>query len=261
MLKNLDIEKNTLVFVDNFEDFKFIGENRVIDKSNSKRMKSLKQALMDGKYMPPVLIDTEGYILDGQHRVTAALLLNKEGKHGTLPVIMIDPDDTHQTSIEIARILNSTQKKWTVNDYEKSFSTEGNSSYVACARLTSEAFKMYGIKLTISAKKVLLGISEKADLFYSGNINVSKENYDNALEILKEFFNCADGAAYPMNFSVTMAKAFVYIRKFEDYDADKMAKYLEDYEIEWPDAGSKESTFIEVFRTIIDSYKEEDDET
>lgn len=246
------MKKGYVTFETNLSVLKFMNENRVIDKITSKRMKSLKQAILDHVYIPPILIDTDCYILDGQHRATAALSLQKEKRDVGLLVYMIDPADTNQTSIEIARTLNSTQKKWSISDFEKSFVNEGRSSYVACAQLSSEALKEFGIKLSITSKKALLNISEKSDLFKKGEIKVSDEDYNTAIRTLEDFFQCSDCAAAPMNFSVSMIKAFINARKHPNYNVDKLQEHLEENEIEWPDAGANESTFMGVFKVILD---------
>lgn len=249
------MQKNVITLVKDFTKFKFMDENRVIDKITSKRMKSLKAAILKGVYMPPVLIDTDYQILDGQHRVTAAMSLIKEGEKVGLSVLMIDPIDTNQTSIEIARTLNSTQKKWTISDYEQSFVNEGKDSYAMCAQLTSFAFKEFGIKLPISAKKLLLNISPKHDSFKSGNIKVTEEDYNTAICILQEFFNCSDNSVSKMQFSVAMIGAFIYIRLQPGYDAVKFQEYFEEFETEFPDAGANISSFIALFKTVLEYFE------
>lgn len=77
------------------------------------------------------------YIIDGQHRFLAARLLN-------LPITanIIEVNTTKEYLVELISTLNSTGKKWTIEDYINAYASLNNKSYVKLINLMAKCKKL-----------------------------------------------------------------------------------------------------------------------
>lgn len=77
------------------------------------------------------------YIIDGQHRFLAARLLN-------LPITanIIEVNTTKEYLVELISTLNSTGKKWTIEDYINAYASLNNESYVKLINLMAKCKKL-----------------------------------------------------------------------------------------------------------------------
>jgi len=99
--------------------FKFRDDNRVINKSHVKNIaNNMKvRGWERGSY---VVINKKGEIIDGQHRVTAAMETG-------IPISYILETTA---GFETIRNLNSRQKNWAITDHIHGFVVEGNPHYI-----------------------------------------------------------------------------------------------------------------------------------
>lgn len=103
--------------------FKFLLGNRVINRNNVyEKLTSIKA----NGYIKqqPILITTDFYIVDGQHRFNACKELN-------LPIYyrILDKHSTDKNLLDFIRTIQNTQRKWTNKDTIESFIQQGNENY------------------------------------------------------------------------------------------------------------------------------------
>ena len=99
--------------------FKFRGDNRIINKSHVKNIaNNMKvRGWERGSY---VVINKKGEIIDGQHRVSAAM------ETGVSISYILEST----AGFETIRNLNSRQKNWAIVDHIHGFVVEGNPHYI-----------------------------------------------------------------------------------------------------------------------------------
>lgn len=98
--------------------FKF-RYNRDLDNSNLRKIKH-SITLNNMLEFRPILVDSEMYVIDGQHRLEAAKQLN-------IPIFYeINCDATDMDIL----LLNENQKKWGYIDYVKYYMEHGNPHYI-----------------------------------------------------------------------------------------------------------------------------------
>ena len=100
------------------KDLKFLPGNRCIDVShlNSLKTDMSKENLLDDA---PVTINKDRLILDGQHRVAAALSLG----------IAEVPCRVRNGGLELAQKLNRHTRNWTLMDFATSYAAQGKKDY------------------------------------------------------------------------------------------------------------------------------------
>lgn len=99
--------------------FKLMTGNRRIDTNHVAKLK--KEMLESGNLMEvmPILVNENMYIIDGQHRFTAAKDIGFD-----IHYIMSD-----NANISTARHMNVTQKTWDIMDFARSYAEGGNKAY------------------------------------------------------------------------------------------------------------------------------------
>lgn len=87
-----------------------------------KHSENFKQKLNEFGWMMPIVISSDGDIIEGHHRVVCSRLL----KQTTVPAYIVDWVDTNKGKEHLNAIisLNNGNKAWTTLDYLKAFSKE-----------------------------------------------------------------------------------------------------------------------------------------
>ena len=191
----------------NYFQFKRIESNRPVDQ---KHVNSMVTKIQDKNllHLFPILVNSAFEVIDGQHRLAAAEILQV--------YVYYIVDDTISKS-DIANV-NVLAKNWTVVDYINYYAVEGKSGFEQLA-----AFMIDNPLIPAStAMKMLHGSNTTAEL-KQGIINVS--NYDQAVEIaniLREYRNMIDWA-YDRNFVLAVVVCF----RTAGYDQEIMRRKLE----------------------------------
>lgn len=110
----------------NYEQFTLEEWNRKLDKKNLARID--KKVEQEGWRKIPILVDTNGKVYDGQHRLQYA-------KEHNLPVYYTVIKGLEKQDCQI---MNTTQKKWDAKDYIHYYSKLGNENYIRLAQLCEE---------------------------------------------------------------------------------------------------------------------------
>lgn len=120
--------------------FKKNDANRPIDRSNLKRLiNSIKtQNMLEYR---PIVVDKDFRIIDGQHRLEAA-------KHLGIEVFY---QMNKQAEDQDMILLNTTQKKWALEDYVNYYITKGNTEYIK--------YKEYAYKIGVDLMEMINSIA------------------------------------------------------------------------------------------------------
>lgn len=102
-----------------YSKFKFRRDNRIV---NDNHVKGLIKSMRERGWEPGsyVVINEKGEVIDGQHRVKAAMEIN----------IPINYVIEKRASFETIRNLNRNQKNWAVADHIHGYVSENNLNYV-----------------------------------------------------------------------------------------------------------------------------------
>lgn len=161
-----------------YRQLKLVKGNRLINKAHANTLAKSIQKRNLLKYSP-IIVNTQGEIVDGQHRWMAAKQLN-------VPLYYIVADDIKFSDIVL---LNSVVKNWKPQDYLDHFTDKGLGDYIA---LKMFAYKW---KFSISNALAILSIGSNKQLtaplreFRSGEWAVT--NITKAEEFAKQYTEIA----------------------------------------------------------------------
>lgn len=118
------------------KDIKLSENNRKIVPQQVERLK-----LLMAKYgyiqSMPIIVNEDGEIIDGQHRYLAAKELNIEA-----PIVI----EKQTGALDFIPVINSSQLKWTVDNYVDYFANKGYPDFIALRQLC----KAKNIKTTVA---------------------------------------------------------------------------------------------------------------
>jgi hypothetical protein len=114
-----DIEIPQIQVTTDYLKFKLMAGNRPVDYNHVKRLKRSMEA--DPQLLPssPIQVNEHFFIIDGQHRRLAAQEL------GVPLYYIVTPGAT----LDETRVLNFTQRRWTLLDFARSYSESGRDDY------------------------------------------------------------------------------------------------------------------------------------
>lgn len=108
----------TINDVNEMKKFKFLNENREVNNSH---VNKIKTAMKNGEDVGNIEIElNSNFILDGQHRLNAAIQLNEVGVQCPIHVIYVDLNGNKEKMIDFIIKKNNTALKWKTMDYAKS---------------------------------------------------------------------------------------------------------------------------------------------
>lgn len=159
--------------------FKFRNDNRVI---NDNHVKKLSQRIKENGWLPSsvVTINGSGDVIDGQHRVKAAMSVGSPIRYKV----------TKGAGTEEMTSMNTLQRNWSPFDHLHKFVTRGNQHYVTFDKFSKEfpMFKYTEIAMLLQNSMTTI----KRDSFESGNYVVKNEKiareWANNLLQLKPYF-------------------------------------------------------------------------
>lgn len=198
-----------------YSKFKFMTGNRLVDKSNVRRLKDGMIRYPDLFPTQPILVNANMFIIDGQHRFEAAKDLD-------LPVYYVVND---AATISTARHMNVTQRSWTIMDFARSYAEGGNKNYEQFLHMTKKF-------PSIPASIIILYMEgdEKHrlnNLFREGLFNI--EDIDESLDNLEKL----NTVRYKTGCFINKPMALALLRLFKsdekdiDFDWNKFDKKLD----------------------------------
>lgn len=111
-----------------YGQFRLMSGNRAIDYNHVKRLKREMEANPELLASSPILVNEHMFIIDGQHRKQAAQELGVALYYIVVPGI----------DIQATRHLNTTQMRWQLLDFARSYADSGRQDYVTFLRLHTE---------------------------------------------------------------------------------------------------------------------------
>lgn len=194
-----------------YSQFQLMGGNRNVDFNHVSKLEK------EMKYDPemfkaqPILVNEHGFIIDGQHRYHAARNLG-------LPVYYVVKEGA---SIEAARHLNTTQKRWTMMDFARSHAAAGNKHYIDFIR-TVEKYPQ--LTPTIIAFFLRGGTEQhnRTDDFRKGEFRI--EDLEEGYEMCDKLVEIQRLCGFKAN--MAMAVSLVSLLDNEDFDWDTFISKL-----------------------------------
>ncbi len=142
--------------------FKFREDNRVI---NQNHVKKLSQRMKDRGWLPSsvITLNGNGDVIDGQHRVKAAIMSN----------VSIRYKVTKGTGNDEMWEMNTLQKNWSPFDHLHKFVVKGNPNYITFNNFVNQfpMFKYTEVSMFLSNSLSTI----KRDTFESGDYVVKNE--------------------------------------------------------------------------------------
>ena len=115
------MEKNNentmkLFVTSNYGMFKTHITNRNL---HEKTVLQMMRSIVKYGLIQPIIVSSDGYVIDGQHRLSASMRLN-------LPITYVV---NYKISSKAVMEANNTQRKWTSDDWIKHYAEQGNADY------------------------------------------------------------------------------------------------------------------------------------
>lgn len=185
-----------------YSKFKIMGGNRVISANHVNQLKREMEHDPELAAVEPILVNENMFIVDGQHRFTAAKELG-------LPVYYIVKSGA---TVETAARMNITQRRWTMDDFARSYADRGREDYIELLRIKKQ-FPMFNnsvLTLVLSGGRT----NSQTDTFRRGDFKIAdKEEAVERLELLKQV---VESTGIKMN--VPMASSFLQVLKNDDFE-------------------------------------------
>lgn len=166
------LSKVKIYYTDDYSIFKAQEGNR---KVNISTVKILEKKILDCNLLSyhPILVDSDYFVIDGQHRLSVARSNNLIIHY----IIMSD-----KAGLSITQKINTTGKQWTTRDFLESYCSTDNINYLEFNNL----LKRYKF-LTLSQLLVILSnqnTKKSLDDFKDGLLIVNKSNISRSCKIL-----------------------------------------------------------------------------
>jgi hypothetical protein len=198
----------------NYSQFKFLAKNRPVYPNEL--VESIKQKNMLAEH--PILCDKKMQVIDGQHRLRAAQMLNT-------PIYYIVSENLTENDIGICQV----QKAWLVEDFLKFYLDQEDYSFVYKIRQTYK----FPLHFTICSLGGPGREQETVKSFRKGTYTIkeSKEKLENSFKNLKEIFdlviNIAKAAGKKNVFLTTkIYRSFWQFINKEGYDQNRMIQAM-----------------------------------
>lgn len=191
--------------------FKFLGDNREVNEGHVHRLKQAFEDFGNLTKVQPILVNERMEIIDGQHRLAAAIELGQ-------PVFYTKASGLRTAD---ARQMNILHRSWGPEDYAKSYAESGMKDYQTYRKIKEE-----------------YGITHKIALIYLGDTGehgIYKKFREGAftirdLELSKRLLNLYQEVDELLPFSnYAVATALNRIFKVPGYDQKQMLRKLAMY--------------------------------
>lgn len=162
--------ENIIYSTTDYSWFKKVEANREVNLDSGKR-KELEESILKNGMIFPVLVNEDGYVYDGQHRLSIC-------KKNNLPVsYFVMPNLT----LELMRELNATPNVWSFKDYVDSYK-ETNPIYANISNLANK-YKVNETLVVGLATGKLNNATTRNDALKLGKIIIS----DRCWKVVEDF--------------------------------------------------------------------------
>ena len=178
-MKKTELSQKDMVlhYTEDYSIFKMYTQNRTLNENN---VKNMLKSIRDYGLIQPLVISSDGYVIDGQHRLSACMRLGIE-----VPYV-VNKRLTNKAIIE----ANNTQKSWNADDRVKNHAEKGNFDYVLLREKVEEykhlftSGKVHHAYASSTIKNVSASIKD-------GSYKINSKNGDEVLKnciIMKNLF-------------------------------------------------------------------------
>lgn len=156
-----------------YDEFRFLGYNRDVD---TKRVNKIKAVIAEDGFLVPILVNVDGYVVDGQHRLSAVRDLGKEFSY-------VQYDIPTDKLPNIISKLNSTAKTWGLVNYMEMWAQLGKAQYM----WMDELIKKQDILFTHFYRLVGNVVNKFGAKFRSGTVTFTEAQKEKIFKRAKEF--------------------------------------------------------------------------
>lgn len=241
--------ENNIHYTEELGRFKLLDYNRDIIQ---KHVEKIANSVLKIGYLSanPIIVSRDGYVIDGQHRLEACKKLGI----GIYYIIAEDVDSFCKTTDAIVA-LNASARLWTLTDYVKFYSENGNKNYI---RLNN-FMNTYSIDAGPATAFITAGnsfIGNNGDYsrrFKAGEFICTDEDYIKAAIALEAVRKILHAGNLPFSRNVYGALLSMFKRN-NKFSWKKMTEKAERYRDKLYQCTSKEK-YIEMFSEVY-NYKE-----
>lgn len=216
----------------NYRQFKEIKGNRTL---NASHVKKLAQYLKIENFLPvnPIIVNENGEVIDGQHRLAAAKLIGAEvsfvvREGARLPEVIL---------------LNSVNKTWGLQDYLRSHIERGNATY----QIIADFCKTYNLSVALGLEILGDHIGSTTG-FKDGKFEI--KNLKLSEEIAMLIKACEPYTERGVNISRDFVRAIMFLKKNKLIDEDLLLKKLSSQHEKFP----KVASIRDALRRLEDIY-------
>lgn len=224
---------------EDYTRFEFNELNRGVDAAH---VRKLKKNIKDIGLVQPITVDSDGHIIDGQHRFHACRELG-------IPVRYIIQDSMNMEDVVA---LNNMSKPWSTMDKVQSFAAQGNEHYQKLLDFYQDC-KDLDNRISI---RVAILIAQGSASHASSNqkkMNIGKgtwefrEDYEVAL---KRLYSLLQFKRWDFYLKQSFVTAFLRcLRTIDDFDPSELLKRAESHSHMFVYAGTTEET-LRVFENV-----------
>lgn len=196
-----------------YNKFNLLDYNRNL---NSKQINKLKDSITKHGYLNsnPIIVDQKMNIIDGQHRFTAC-------KEMGLPIIYEIVDNSNEMIID----LNTTQKKWSLDDYVNYYATRyNNKNYLRLQRICKKTNLRPNTVMTILKGSTSGDIAKEVKF---GNLRIKEEDEIRISSTLETIINIANSLRIKL--TTRYIEAILQLSRFDNFKWKKMIEQSDKY--------------------------------
>lgn len=193
-----------------YDKFQEIVSNREVD---DKHVKHLVASIRERNLlaMNPILVNSDHEVIDGQHRLAAAKLLQ-------LPIFYVVADDVRESDIQR---INSHMKNWGTMDYINYWTVKKQPGFNILSSMIAKHSH-----IPLSSMMQLLSSDFKRDVkaLKNGYVDIScKDVAEEVIAMLRDFRNIGFEFAFVGQFITAVAQ----VNEVEGYEHAKMLRKIE----------------------------------
>lgn len=155
----------------NYSIFERLQGNRSVSLARVKKI--INSINKIGQIPSPIIVNEKYQVIDGQGRLEAFKQLD-------LPVYYMVVEGI---GIDECIAMNIDQTNWKLTDYIESYAEIGNMNYIFLSKLLS-SYSKFGIGIAPVIRAITNGCDVDSRIIKSGKFICTKEDYNNAVEIL-----------------------------------------------------------------------------
>lgn len=240
----------TIFFTKNYEMFKFLPENRKINSTNKKKL--MKSMLLNGNLFSAIIINEDGEIIDGQHRMKIKIELEShlpiDQRTGVYYIIC------KGYGIKQVQTYNDAQKRWDGLDFLHSYCQQGNENYIKFQEFMDKYDTDYWITLrmmngNLHNRKSGVKSSQMNDDFRSGKFIFNLENYINGSNLMEKVKEIKNNNWFVGKIDRTFILALDKVMSTKNFDYKRFSKQLSNTRAQITEQG-KLDLYVEQFGKI-----------